>query len=126
MHINVVNNMNEMNNPLAEEKHSSTAAEALSLLLGIRYSSNQVFTQLHAQDSEIFHNNIKLTSNDLYIVCQECRDLNWRHSVFDLVFRFARNFCPSSVPDLLMMGMLPSISVSYSHKSRLMFSLIHN
>jgi hypothetical protein len=63
-----------MNSPLAQEQHSSTAAEALSLLLGIRYSSNQLFTQLQAQDSEVFHNNIKLTSNDLYISISELGD----------------------------------------------------
>ena len=56
-----------MNSDLGKEQHSSTAAEALSLLLGIRYSKNQIFEKLKKQDCSIFHDNIKLTSNDLYI-----------------------------------------------------------
>ena len=35
--------INNMNSDLGKEQHSSTAAEALSLLLGIRYSKNQIF-----------------------------------------------------------------------------------
>ena len=59
--------INNMNSDLGKEQHSSTAAEALSLLLGIRYSKNQIFEKLKKQDCSIFHDNIKLTSNDLYI-----------------------------------------------------------
>ena len=54
-------------NTLAKAEHSFTAAEALSVLLGIRYASNKVFEKLKKQDSAIFHSQVKLTSSDLYV-----------------------------------------------------------
>ena len=61
-------------NTLAKAEHSFTAAEALSVLLGIRYASNKVFEKLKKQDSAIFHSQVKLTSSDLYVSIVDCGD----------------------------------------------------
>ena len=63
-----------MESALAKAEHSFTAAEALSVLLGIRYASNKVFEKLKHGDSAIFHSQVKLTSNDLYVSIVDCGD----------------------------------------------------